>query len=330
MAIAFDAGTYSAAATSTSLTFSHTCTGSSRILFVMGHDKQTSATVVTGVTYGGAAMTQVNTLAGSATQNDRAITLWYLVNPASGANNVVVSASESVSLRFHAVSYTGARQISQPDGSDTSTGNGVATISTDITTTADNCWMLMFGKDDVHTYTSTTGDTMRLASDAAGHFIADTGAAITPAGANTMTIQPNTGSIVVGALAVSFSPVQSATIVDTVKVGDSLTVGRILSSTIVDIVKVGDVVSAIRRLTATVVDTVKVGDIIAGVTAVWTRLAKNLITWVNKTRLNFLLKEDGGKVLKEDSGKVLLEDSSTVNYNNQSKSSYNFTNQNKS
>src|SRR3989442_1524846 len=118
MAIAFDAISAVAAATATSLTFAHTCTGSNRILFVAGNDKVAAATVVTGITYNSVAMTKIN---GVQIPTSRFITLWDLVAPASGSNNVVVSASESGHLRFVAASYTGAKQSAQPDGNITNT-----------------------------------------------------------------------------------------------------------------------------------------------------------------------------------------------------------------
>jgi len=205
-AISFDAGTYSQAADATSLTFAHTTSGTDRILFVMGQDQSADTSSITGITYAGVAMTKITEVRSGA--GDRMITIWILTNPASGANNVVVTSSVSTALRFSSVSYTGAAQSGQPDGSDTSTSVAASTISTDITTIADNSWMIMFQKDNsgARTYTSTTGDTVRLASDAGGHAIADSGV-ITPAGARTMTLQQDAGTNNHGAVSVSFKPV---------------------------------------------------------------------------------------------------------------------------
>ena len=57
MAIEFDNATTPAFVTATSLTYSHTCgAGSNRILFV-GVWGDTTSDAITGVTYGGSAMT---------------------------------------------------------------------------------------------------------------------------------------------------------------------------------------------------------------------------------------------------------------------------------
>lgn len=207
MAIAYDNGTYAQATTGTSLSFAFTVSGSDRILFVMGSDKSSAASVVTGITYNGVALTKITGLNGSGSANDRAISIWYLIAPATGSNNVVISASESVGLRFSAVSYNGVKQSSPIDVSDTSTATGSATISNDVTTSTDNDWAIQFIKDATGslTYSSSTGDTMRLANDAGGHAIADTGSAITPAGSTTMTLG-NGSSANIGGLMVAFSP----------------------------------------------------------------------------------------------------------------------------
>lgn len=283
--ILFDSYTSPSAATATSLTFAHTCSGNSRILFVMGSDKANSTTVVTGITYNGTALTQINSLVGNANLNDRAISLWYLVNPSSGANNVIVSASESVSLRFSAISYSGVRMINQPDGSDTSTGDTVGSISTDITTTADNCWMLMFGKDQAgtNTYTSSTGDTMRLATDAGGHFVVDTNSEISPAGSNTMTVSCG-NNIKVGVLAASFSPGKDITVLEGIKLGEIVTAFKITALSIVDGLKLGDLATAFRVKFITIVDGLKLGDILPTLSKIWTRITKVASSWTGQNR----------------------------------------------
>lgn len=281
MAIAFDAGTYAQSTTGTSLTFSHTTSGTDRILFVMGSDKASSATVVTGVTYNGVAMTQVNTLDGAAGQNDRAITLWYLINPASGANDVVVSASESVTLRFSAVSYTGAEQANQPDGSDTSVGSTVTSISTDITTTDSNSWMLMFTKDinGGLTYSNSTGDTIRLNTDAAGHCITDTGAAIAPAGSNTIT---NTmSSTTLGALAVSFSSSNfEIDTSDTFSITEAITVAKQKLISVSDTFTTADTLVVLPYLVASDTFTIT-EDATFTESDIWTNRTQPSITWTD-------------------------------------------------
>lgn len=191
--IAFDAISSVAAATATSLTFAHTCTGDHRILFVGGRDKIAAATVVTGITYNGVAMTQID---GVQVPSNIFITLWVLMAPDTGSNNVVVSASESVSLRFIAVSYTGAKQANQPENSDTNTATGTSTINTTITPAPDKCWMvcLVQEKNGTLVVTSGSGDTVRLSGDAGGVGFVDTGEDISPAAANTMTVNFSGGS----------------------------------------------------------------------------------------------------------------------------------------
>lgn len=209
MDIAFDAISSVAAAVATSLTYAHTTTGSDPILFAMGRDKVAAASVVTGITYNSVSLTNVN---GVQIPSSRFMWIYYMVAPATGAHNVVVSASESVSLRSYAATYSGAKQSSQPDGNNTTTGtNPNLTISNTITTTADNCWMIMYLNDDqgAITYSTSTGDTIRLNNDGGGMCFMDTGGPITPAGSNTMTLTGTNGSR--GGLAVSFSPVVAST-----------------------------------------------------------------------------------------------------------------------
>lgn len=205
--IAFDALSGPASITSTTLTFAHTTTGSDRILFVQGHDRVGATSQVTGVTYDGVPM-----IKGAQVQNtgDRWITMWWVIAPATGTNDIVVTASVSQPLAFSGISYTGVDQNNPIDGNDSSIVVSTDIISTDITTTTDNDWALMFGKDNAgsRTYTSSTGDTFRFNTQGSGQVLLDTGAAITPAGLNTMTIDAGASAGAIAAISMAFREVQ--------------------------------------------------------------------------------------------------------------------------
>lgn len=118
MAVAADAVSTASGNGVTSISWSHTCTGTDRALFVgMSHSG-----TITGVTYNGVAMTLVN----EAVPGDGAYKAawWKLSNPASGANTVVVSFSASATGEGGAFSVTGAHQTtaSLSSGAATSTG----------------------------------------------------------------------------------------------------------------------------------------------------------------------------------------------------------------
>jgi len=110
MAIASDA-TSTGVNSSTSLTVSHTCTGSDRVLEV---SCWTNAGDTTGVTYNGVSMTAVylNQDVGGVR-----CSTFTLVNPASGTNNIVLSRSGTNFNVLAAKSYTGVDQTTPNYGS---------------------------------------------------------------------------------------------------------------------------------------------------------------------------------------------------------------------
>src|SRR5262249_48834059 len=77
-----------------SVTFSKSVSASSTLLMV-----HVMSSYVTGVTYAGVSMTMATSTGGGA--------VFYLVNPTSGTNNVVVSLSQAAGSLGTAVSYTG-------------------------------------------------------------------------------------------------------------------------------------------------------------------------------------------------------------------------------
>lgn len=90
-------------------TTSHTCNGTNRLLYVTAitSDGQT----VSGITYNGVSMTLIGT--GGLDGANRRATTYYLVNPTSGANNIVTTLSgSSASLVVYSASYTNVDQTS--------------------------------------------------------------------------------------------------------------------------------------------------------------------------------------------------------------------------
>lgn len=151
MAIAFDAASNGAQGTGTSHTWSHTCTGENRFLVVWGHQINTASVTVT---YAGVTMSHIGTVG--------TVDLWYLASPASGANNVIASWSGSQYMRFCSVSYSGVDPIASINISGTYSAGGVSSYTGTVTTTKDNCW-LVIGATGGSTLTAGTNTTNRAA-----------------------------------------------------------------------------------------------------------------------------------------------------------------------
>lgn len=143
MAIAFDAVSTGMNATDpTSLTWSHTCSGSDRVLIVgtstesdsSGHTAQT----VSGITYAGVALSHIR----SDYITDNGTELWYLIAPATGANNIVVTMTAVVDGLFGAgLSFTGVDQTNPIDNNAGTTTTGTS-ISQALTTNVANAMIV--------------------------------------------------------------------------------------------------------------------------------------------------------------------------------------------
>ncbi len=210
MAIAFDAASHGKVS-ATSLTYSHTCTGSFRILWV-GVYINTNTDDVTGVTYNGVAMTRANSLLVAATATSNY--LYYLVAPATGANNIVVSCGSSRRIVSTSSSYTGAKQTGQPDAQGTNDSAGFVTSrAVSVTTSADNCWVVMSQSGNSNgnipaAGSSTTSRVTEVDAGIAGMGFFDGNAPKTPAGSSTLNTTMS--SDYVGSNIASFAPDTSA------------------------------------------------------------------------------------------------------------------------
>lgn len=151
MAIAFNAKTLATqtGAGSTSTTFSHTCTGSDRFLIVSCRTSNWTAGNPTNITatYNGVSMTAISiNVQVYLTSNNWRWHSFYIVNPASGANNVVITTTGgSGILRGLAASYTGVDQASPVLTSNTGAGGDTGNTMTISLTTAQSAWWFISG-----------------------------------------------------------------------------------------------------------------------------------------------------------------------------------------
>lgn len=204
--------------TSTALTFSFTTSGSDRYL-VVGFTAQDSGTGITGVTYAGVSMTKLTGPtsygnAGGPSGNNR-IYMYGLTNPASGANNVVISSSSSVSMFCYTVYITGADQgTSNAVATNTLVGNstpnsGSKSLSVDTTGT-NGCGILIHDGNNFGAPTY-TGSTATNFFNNGGESTATCNAFPQSSGGNyTFTWTYSAGSGLWGAAAVAIGPATSS------------------------------------------------------------------------------------------------------------------------
>ena len=185
MAIAFDSSTYGQSGAATSFSFSHTCTGSDRILWVY---VMVNTTGTVSVTYNGVPMDPSDVNSGSFNHYQ---SMWYLVAPDTGANDVTVSVTSSSTMRAYAASYTGASQTGQPDAHVVPSEETTTSYAKAITTVADNSWVVWgLGAMSGATLTAGSNTVVRHQPEvtAFGAAFCDSGTAFTPAGSQTLTV----------------------------------------------------------------------------------------------------------------------------------------------
>jgi hypothetical protein len=116
MAIAFDAVS-SGETTGSTLTVSHTCTGTDMALFVwVANFRIAGNAAVLTATYNGSAMTSIGTVQRGAVNNSR-LTLFGIKAPTTGANDIAVTeTTANDEIVLVAASYTGVDQTTPWDG----------------------------------------------------------------------------------------------------------------------------------------------------------------------------------------------------------------------
>lgn len=201
--------------TTNSLTVAYTVgVGSNRLLVVgFAGDVATMAGFddITSVTYNGVSMTLAIKQTATNQALDRFSYFYYLLNPASGSNNVVINCTNNHFLLAGAADYSGVAQSGQPDNTVTNQNGAIASsLTTSLTTGADNCWVILVaeGYDANNAPGAGTGSTRRTFDAAFGTYgIFDNNADVHPAGSNSMTTTyPGQIAAGISHLMVSFSP----------------------------------------------------------------------------------------------------------------------------
>ncbi len=135
MAIAFDAASGTAYSLVSIGTVPHTCTGLNLLLTV---GVRTNSLDPGTVTYNGVSLTKIAVGSAAAPQN---ASLWYLLNPATGAHDIVVKTSGAERLAFGGISLSGVRQGNQPDSVGSAVGTSAQPKKT-LVSVADQSWII--------------------------------------------------------------------------------------------------------------------------------------------------------------------------------------------
>jgi hypothetical protein len=187
--IAYDAYTENSGAGD--LSFSHTCTGTNRLILVGVWSD--AADDVNSVTYAGASLTQITK--GQVGATGEWVYFYYLANPASGANTVAVDFA-STGGHARVVSYNGVNQTSPIGGFDDTTTSGVTAVTNNVTAAESTSWLVMMVRGTAGSGGSFSGSITTARSNPAGTSIniGDTNGDVGTTGAKTCTYTASSGS----------------------------------------------------------------------------------------------------------------------------------------
>lgn len=163
--IGFDTSAKDAGSGASSRTFAHTVNTSNEILIVCAFSNQVS-NPITGVTYNGVSMTAIGTFQSGTGAGG--LIFYYLLNPATGTNNVVVSQTGTNYLLGASASYVTAKQSGQPDSQAQGEPGTTTTITLTTTVVAANCWLIAAATSSGGTGYTASGTMRQSTSDPFG------------------------------------------------------------------------------------------------------------------------------------------------------------------
>ncbi len=198
-------------ATSMSYTAAFDATGSNLLIVSITGDTIVGSDDIASVTYAGVSAQLATSLAGSPTGLHRKVYLYYLSNPATGSNNVVVTANNTHYLGPMAAVYSGAGSSGAIPGATAASLDSSAndTYASSITTAPDRAWVMLFANNGQGPPipTCTLGATIRtygvLYEDKA---ICDSNGPVTPPQSYSMTATIANSASFQAHLMASFGP----------------------------------------------------------------------------------------------------------------------------
>lgn len=219
---AFDAALYGGTNSGGNpLTWTHTCSGTDRILLVEVMSNTGGSSVgtggVSGVTYNGVALTflaTIETATGGFYQS-----LWSLTNPASGANSVVATPAGSHTIYADSYSANGVLQTARPGVvASFASVSTASSLTGTLTTPVNNCWTALFVgfNSNPGTVTAGAGTTLRVAT---GNGVFDSNGPISPAESTSLVCNVSIAIDLVGIM-VSLAPAFPTIDGYTVQAGD--------------------------------------------------------------------------------------------------------------
>lgn len=261
------------------MTYSHTCSGSDRLLFVSVQIYNATLVTVSAVTYNGVAMSKAAGITAAyegATQDGE---IWYLKNPASGANNVVVTLSgiaaftNSISSSYTGVLASGIYAV----GTAQNPSNSTSAPACNVTLGDSTCWLmgLAFGRAFPGGVSASTATTARQTIPNIAMAVGDSGGA---PGAGSRTLAWTQGASIPyewpAVVSVSFSAnaagstVWSVTTNESASATDSSSASSILVSAATEATSATDSSSAAAILISALTESVTATDSAASA-AVW-------------------------------------------------------------
>jgi hypothetical protein len=185
MAIAFDNITNTGFKNGTANTNnSHSVAGSDRLGIVAVYSAVDN---VTSVTWDSVSCTFIDKLLMTGAAAGQYIHLYYIVAPPTGITQIQVNSSSALGGYFSIVSYTGVNASGQPDASNKGGNSSATSITTSVTTTADNCWLIGFAYTG-STMSAGTGTTLRGGSVGGIIEVIDSNSDTTPAGSDSLIV----------------------------------------------------------------------------------------------------------------------------------------------